>query len=266
MQYELYIDVFFLVNFMMDLILLLLLNQILACTATQGRIIFGAFTGAALTCLVVCLPFPSKVLKMLFFHGFVNIAMLKTGLKIRWDRTLVKALVFLYIGAFLIGGIMTAFRQYLRTGSLFFVLSLSGYYFAKGIFQLMESLCRQNSSQCKVCLYCGKNCCQKNALIDTGNRLTDPVSKKAVSIISQRAADLMFLQEPIRYISYHSVGNPCGVLPVYELDKICLKGRKKRQQKETEVLKPLVAVWNAEMEKDGYDVILNPDIFENFSI
>lgn len=41
MYYELYIDVLFLVNFMMDYILLLLVRRMLKCTATHGNIWYG---------------------------------------------------------------------------------------------------------------------------------------------------------------------------------------------------------------------------------
>ena len=77
MQYELYIDVFFCINFMMDYILLMLLKKMLSCTATHGRIIAGALTGALLTCIVMLLPIPYAFIKLLMFHGFVNVLMLK---------------------------------------------------------------------------------------------------------------------------------------------------------------------------------------------
>ena len=51
--YELYVDVLFLVNFMMDYLLLLLVKKMLKCTATHGRVCLGAFAGALLTCIVV---------------------------------------------------------------------------------------------------------------------------------------------------------------------------------------------------------------------
>ena len=46
MYYELYIDVFFLVNFMMDAILLEILRKILGCPVSHGRVLLGAGAGA----------------------------------------------------------------------------------------------------------------------------------------------------------------------------------------------------------------------------
>lgn len=93
MYYELYIDVLFLVNFMMDYILLLLVRKMLKCTATHGNICIGAMTGSFLTCLVIILPVLHPFLKFILFHVVVNTAMIKAGLKIKDMRNFVKALL-----------------------------------------------------------------------------------------------------------------------------------------------------------------------------
>ena len=127
MQYELYIDVFFLVNFMMDYILLMLLRKMLACTATHARVIAGAAAGAALTCVIIAAPIPWAFVKLILFHGVVNAVMLKVGICVEWGRPFVKAFLFLYVGSFLLGGIIGFLHQYIRIGSLFFALALLGY-------------------------------------------------------------------------------------------------------------------------------------------
>lgn len=52
MYYELYVDIFFMVNFMMDTILLLIVKKMILCSVSYGRILLGAATGAMLTCVV----------------------------------------------------------------------------------------------------------------------------------------------------------------------------------------------------------------------
>lgn len=263
MQYELYIDVFFLENFMMDYILLMLLKKMLSCTATHGRIVLGALVGALLTCIVIMLPIPYAFAKLLLFHGFINILMLRIGLKIEWDRSFLKAFLFLYIGGFLVGGIIGFLSQYMRIGSLFFVLALLGYYLSTGIWSLIDALTRHNETHCIAILYQGEKSCQARALIDTGNRLKDDLTGKPVSILKPETAELLgYLSVPeddtkVRYISYHSIGNAAGVLPLFEIDRICLtkKGRK------IEISHPLFAVCKDEMDSDNYELILNPDIY-----
>ena len=263
MQYELYIDVFFCVNFMMDFILLMLLNKMLSGTATRGRIAIGAVIGAAFTCIVTVIPFPYAFMKILLFHSLVNITMLKIGLRIKWGRDFLKAYFFLYIGGFLLGGIMGGLKQYLRAGSLFFVLCVLGYFIASGIWELIFALMRQNSVQCTMVLWKRDKHCKVRALVDTGNRLREPVSNRPVSIIDRKTAEMLGIcnsdgmsEEP-QYISYHSIGNRSGTLPVFVLDKMCHKNR----GGETEIKTPLVAVCEDEIRKDGYEMILNPDIY-----
>ena len=260
-QYELYIDLFFLVNFMMDYILLMLLRRMLLCTASQGRVIFGAAAGAAMTCLVIAAPIPWAAVKLLLLHGAVNVVMLKAGLCVEWGRSLLKAFLFLYIGGFLLGGIMSFLRQYVRYASLFFVLALGGYLLASGAWSLMETLIRYNRSHCTAVIYKGDKSCRVKALVDTGNRLKDARTGKPVSIIGLRTAESLGfsedLKEPgMRYIPYHSIGKENGALPLFEIDGMRLAGAKGA----AEVKQPLLAVCGEELGSDGYGMILNPEL------
>lgn len=262
MQYELYIDVFFLENLMMDFLLLMFLKKMLGSTASGVRIILGAAVGAAVTCAVIIIPIPYAFVKMLLLYGAVSVLMVKTGLNVEWGREFIKALLFLYIGAFLLGGIMSFLQQYLRGISLFFVLSLLGYYLASGVWSLMESLVRDNKVHCAAVLHNGSGCCRLKAFIDTGNRLKDGVTGKPVSIIEPETARLLGYSvsespEKIRCIPYHSIGKEAGVLPVFEIDKMDLISGKKK----TEIFRPMLAVCKGEMNFDDYGMILNPDIY-----
>ena len=65
---------------MMDSLLLLFAARISKRQVKRKRIFLGAAAGSLLTCLVIALPIPSAALKMILFHGFVNVFMLKAGL------------------------------------------------------------------------------------------------------------------------------------------------------------------------------------------
>lgn len=247
---------------MMDYILLILLRKMLLSTASHGRVIFGAAAGAAMTCLVIAAPIPWGAVKLLLLHGAVNVIMLKAGLCTEWGRPFVKAFLFLYIGGFLLGGIMSFLRQYVRYGSLFFGLALFGYLLASGAWSLMETLARYNRTHCTAVMYRGDKSCRVKVLVDTGNRLRDAMTGKPVSIIGIRTAkSLGFseeLKEPgIRYIPYHSIGKENGALPLFEIDRMCLAGAGGA----AEVNRPLLAVCGGEMGSDSYGMILNPDIY-----
>lgn len=287
MQYELYIDVFFLVNFMMDYLLLRLLNKMLSCTATHVRMTVGAALGAALTCAVVAVPLPCAFVKLLAFHCLANVVMLKIGLKIGRGREFLKAFVFLYVAAFLLGGVMVCFRKYLRVGSMFFALCVLGYLIADGSFSLLEALFRRRSSICRVTMCLGERSTQAKALVDTGNFLKDPINQKAVSVISRTTAERLGIRPPklsenggesdefqneiqnemqsgtqkVRFIPCRSIGEANGMLPVYVLDKMFLAGKKEGK----EVLAPEIAVCGEELEDREFQVILNPEVYKELS-
>ena len=82
MYYELYIDVFFLENLMMDSLLLLALDHILKCGRARGRLFLCGALGSLLTCAAVDAPLPGPV-KLVLFHVVINSVMILTGLKFR---------------------------------------------------------------------------------------------------------------------------------------------------------------------------------------
>ena len=132
MHYELYIDLFFLINFLMDYFLLLMVGKMLKCRIRRLRIIAGAMVGAFLTCIFVVF-LRGKIWRLVLFHGVMNMCLLKTGLGIKEKRTLIKAWILLYVSAFLLGGILNVFQPYVRGGAVFLILAFAGYHLCLGI-------------------------------------------------------------------------------------------------------------------------------------
>lgn len=260
MYYELYIDVLFLVNFMMDYILLLITKKILKCSATHGNICLGALAGSILTCLVVALPIPGTFVKFILFHTVVNSVMIKIGLRIRWNRTFFKAVIMLYISGFLVGGIFEYLNQYVKVGSLFFAIAIASYYISSGVLSFLTKVLHMGEYRYEVTMYQGDRHCKVQALLDTGNRLKDEVTGKAVSIIGKKTAESFLGGIPlngVRFIPYHSVGKKTGVIPVIVLEKMCILSDGEEQWVE----KPLVGISEDEISAGGeYEMILNPDI------
>jgi len=257
-HYELYIDVFFLVNVTMDYLLLAVIRKLLGCRISHGRICLGALSGALLTCLIVALPIPYTSVKFILFHGLANIVMIKAGLGIKGMRELGKALILLYVSGFLTGGVFQFFGQYVRVGSVFFVLAVISYYVVSGILRLIVYLTGKNEYRCQVILLKGERSHRVEALIDTGNSLRDTVTGKPVSIIDKKAAKKLWGENDmtgIRYISYHSIGKAEGVMPLITLDGMYVC----RKEKEW-IERPLAAICEEDMTADRYEMILNPDV------
>lgn len=260
MYYELYVDVLFLVNFMMDYLLLLLVKKMLKCTATHGNICLGAAVGSFLTCVIVVLPIPYAVLKFVLFHMVVNTFMIRAGLKIKKARTFVKAYILLYIGGFLLGGVLEAVHQYVRVGSLFFAIAIGGYCVVSKLWDFIGSVQRINQCHCKVDLYLGEKMCQVEGIIDTGNGLRDPISNQPVSILDKTVARQFLGDEKlsqVRYIPYHSIGKQEGVLLALKIDQMCI-----HRENECWVKEPMIGVSEETISAEGeYKMILNPNLF-----
>lgn len=260
MYYELYIDVLFLVNFMMDYILLLLTRKMLKCTATHGNVFIGAMAGSFLTCLVIVLPIPYAVLKFVLFHAVINIMMIRFGLKIKDMRNTVKALLTLYAGGFLLGGVMEHLSQYVKMGSMFLFVAVLSYYLVLWIWSFLDSLQKVNRYRCKAELYIGEKKYCISGIIDTGNCLHDPITNEPVSILDKKTAMKFWKSgkaENIRYVPYHSIGRQEGVLPILRIDKMCVKHDGVHW-----IQRPLIGISEEEIsEGDSYQMILNPDIF-----
>lgn len=258
MYYELYIDVLFLVNFLMDYILLLVTGKVQRVPISYGRICLGALAGSLLTCFVAAIGIPVTFIKFILFYTLVPAAMLVTGLHIRSFRSFLRSFVTLFISGFLVGGIFEYLNQYVQVGSLFFALAVASYYLATGVLRMLALLFHFGETHCHVTLYFGEKCCEAEAIIDTGNHLTDQVSGKAVSVISRRAAEQLFskeLPEGIRYIPYRTIGNGKGVIPILPIDRICVAGEEEQWFEQ-----PVIAISEDSSFGSECDVILNPDI------
>lgn len=258
LHYELYIDLYFFINFFMDYVLLLITSKLLKCRTSIGRRMAGAVVGALLTCIITVGPVPYVWIKLLLSHGVVNVVMIKIGLKIGWNREFTKAYLLLYISSLLMGGILGAFRQYISVGSLFLALAILSYEIAMQIWDVLRYLARQHENQCVVRLVHQGQQMEVCAMIDTGNHLRDPLTKKPVSILGMTAAKKLFkdhITEELRYISYQSVGKTDGVMPLKEVQCAYMDGDGGKQ-----VECFLVAICQEDLWEGTYEMILNPEV------
>lgn len=267
MYYELYIDVFFFINFMMDFIILLLVKNILRLDGSTGRLFAGACIGSLLTCAVIVFPMPS-LLKILIFHFVINTVMIKAGLKVMGFGQWLRGVICLYIVSVLMGGILQMARRFLRTGSLFFTVAVAAYYLLKAGWNFLDRTGKRMKNICEVTLYSHTGELTIKALIDTGNTLTDPFSKEPVCVIGQTAAEKIsggFIGEDaidagFHYIPYHSV-NGTGIMPSFRIDEMHI--RIGNGKEEYCVPRPLIGVSKEEPSAQGeYLMILNPDILK----
>ena len=256
MYYEIYIDVLFLINFMMDYLLLGIIKKVLRCSATHGRIFLGAGAGALGTCLVLILPI-HPYFKLFLCHTTVNSAMLLLGLRIRSGKAFLESLVLLYAGSFLMGRILGAFQPYVRTAGVFVFLAAISYEVIQKLFDWLKKLCRVGEYFCIATLYWNGKSCKVRAVIDTGNHLREPAGGRPVHVIDRRVFLRAFEKEKVenlQYVGYHSIGKKEGVMPVIRIDKICV-----HRESDCWLETPYLAIGNEEITLTGkYEMIINP--------
>ena len=187
MYYELYIDVFFLENFMLDSLLLLIVNRVMNNGRPYIRLLLGGALGSVLTCLAVAAPIPSAI-RMLAFHTIISSVMVCAGLRILRLSQFVQALVLLYAAAFLTGGVMQLFRPYMRYVSVFYAAAAVSYVVILKLWKIFSHIHRQQSRILSVTLYTEHGEKPMRALLDTGNELRDCYTGEPVNIIAPETA------------------------------------------------------------------------------
>lgn len=259
MYYELYIDLFFLENFMMDSILLLLADHILKNGRPYGRIVLGGALGSLLTCLVIVSPFPS-VIRLILFHAAVSSIMLLVSLRITGVSQFMKAYILLYISAVLLGGIMQIFRPYMRYVSLFYAAASVSYILALKLWNIISRIHIFRSTILEMTLYTDKGEKTIRALLDTGNELYDCVTGDPVSIIDPGIAHEITnhpeAEKGFRYIPYRCIQGE-AVMKVFRIRRMCVRADEERW-----IENPLLGIGENRLSCEGeYEMILNPAVF-----
>ena len=249
MYYELFIDVFFATNLVMDYFLLRLINRLLHCSATQIRSLAGGAFGALSVSLLIATGLLSqKFLNTILVHVVINTIMVKFGCKIKDWHKLLQGLLLLYLTSFLTGGLL--------------FLAATGYLIITAAILVYARLKGKGTNLYEIVLYAGTNCRKVTGFCDTGNRLRDALTGKPVSVVKEGEVKMLLQGGDLtqfcpRYVPFRSLGCEAGVLLALTLDSLTIKnGRESRT-----VLRPVVALAKegaAFME--GCQMILNPDL------
>ena len=207
MYYDVYIDIVFLTNLLMDYILLRIVGMVFLRKRNRRRILLAAAVGALFSCLILyVLPdgiFPVKVL----LHGGCAWIMLVLGLDLKKNGLLVKALVTLYLMAFFMGGLMEASPVKRMTPVRFLVVAVGAYLGLSALIYLSDSFRARWKNIYPVTLSYGGNVQQFFGFCDTGNLLMDPVNRKEVFVIKPEVLEMMLPEEKVDLLK-HLKENP----------------------------------------------------------
>ncbi len=242
MTVTLYLDVFFLVNFGMDYLLLLMVKRLLHLPASHGRLCLAAGMGAGWACFD--LLFPVRILWLRLFLTWIGAggAMILTAFAARgfwhcpWEiRRMVSCLTAFWMVSALAGGILSTLgEQTFAGGYLAGTRAVCQWrlfplcFWAAGIYfgvcawiQAAGKRSREQSLLVQVRLsYQGAEK-KVTALWDTGNQLYEPYGGQPVHVITSQAFRPLCKSMPnMIYIPFRAVGTENGMLPGVRIDSM----------------------------------------------
>ena len=285
MLYELYIDVFFLENLLMDYFLLRLTARLLKCSATHLRCLAVSAAGSGLTCLGVVFFRRYPLLNTILVSVAVTALMVRFGCKIKDKRRFLQGLLCLYLSAALTGAVWRLLLRFIRMEVLkgFILWGTAAYALTTFLVWLYETL-RERASRIWKVVLCQKGVCKEvKGLYDTGNGLWDTTCHKPVSVIRYSLIKELFspdLQKELEafckcrkgekpellaeihphYIPFQSVGCPEGCLPAVILDCLYLENGNTSRV----IARPVIAIDRERSSSPrSYQMILNPNLINS---
>lgn len=259
MKLEVYIDLVFGVNLIMDYLLLEVMQKLVKKNSKMGRKIFAAILGGLGACFSIMVPTFRSGIFMILFGVILAGFMLKIAFPYETMKALGRDILVYYSITFLIGGILnylyyytsagyyiTEFMRILPSKALNFFYLISFFAIAGGFIHLVKRILIQIKGTRElfynVELVFGEKKITCKGFLDTGNHLREPVSKRPVviadldgikDILPEELIDYAkdFMSDAIhknidrfvvriKWIPYHAVGTEEGILPGIVFDEV----------------------------------------------
>lgn len=231
-----YLDVYWLVNFVMDLLVLGLSARLLKLWPGCRRLAAGAAAGSFWACLLALVPAVNTVLFWIIGGGLMVFAAFdswpaswKPSGFLRNGAEFFRRLTAVAGVSAAIGGVLAAAERTPRQWRLAALFSAAaGIWFGgKAVLGFMQERAELQKQCYQVILsYQGKQK-QVEAFRDTGNRLYEPYGHQPVHVLSADACrDFCESVSQVIYIPYRSVGKAYGLMPGIRMDemKVCQDG------------------------------------------
>ncbi len=256
--YEVYIDVFAVNNFFVDLVALAAVRLFLKKNAKAGRVIIGALSGTIGNCaaFVIC---PNMAAYYLLVHFLLNPLVLYISFQERDRKAFFADLCAGYVAFLLAGGIMEwlyaggvgffPYRPaYLAVAVFFAVAALWGRQWLRSLMRVLEvRICQDGKTLCLP------------ALADSGNLLHDPYTGMPVSMVDRRAYEAAYgAPGSVRLIPYESLGCRHGLLEAVTVEWLSFTYGKHRVR----IQRAVLGLAEPELfRKKTYSMVINPQEF-----
>ncbi|MCD8347958.1 MAG: sigma-E processing peptidase SpoIIGA [Lachnospiraceae bacterium] len=256
MYYEIYIDQFFLEQFLSGFLLLSVAGRLSRASPSPARLVFASLAGAACMSVSVCLG--RLKLYPLGFFAAAGCAFWRRPLRKKWQENLQAVLCLLAVTVFFGGAVeaLTALLPLPLLAALFaayaLVSVLSGY---------VREKFRETENRASVCICLKSRSLVLEGLLDTGNFLTEPITGHPVSIADEKAlASLLDTDWEERQgfclIPYHSLGMDNGWLRGVTFDEMTVTMRRGSRT----IRRPMIALYEENVSAGNrYQIIVHPE-------
>lgn len=294
MQINIYIDTLFLINFFMIYFIFWTVNKILKNKAKIKNMLLAAALASFFYILsILFIPF-NKIFSFLIIC-FIIIFSIFIAFKPDNLKKFLRLFLFVNLVSFIFGG--TFFSIYYYTNffnvfnnffnltfnnfsfKLFIICVILSYIFIKLFLNLYNSIFIKKQSFYEIILYKNGKIVRLNALLDTGNSLKEPISKKPVLIAEFFAIEELLtnslaqifkdkkennlnkllnieIENDIRFIPFKSIGKENGIMIGIKIDKLEIKA-----QNNIFIENAIVGISNFKISKNGiYNAILSPEM------
>lgn len=292
MYKEIYIDLVFVTNLLLDYFLLRLLSFLFRSSGTvetlfdmrvfhyktgRGSCFAAAFLGALFSCLVIVMMGEKSWITYLL-HGVCAIVMIRVGCGLKKYRLLVKGMITLYLTAFLWGGFWeVVLNEKSITQKTFFLFAAGTYLGLLAMLRLSENLKTKWKNTYRITLFYKGKVHTAYGYYDTGNLLTDPFVNVPVSIIGSTMMERILSKETTRHLEhfyenfgekentkiaelhprmvpYRTVGKENGMLLAVTLEELCIHTPKEV----VHIKSPVFGIsWEPSALGKEYEVLLN---------
>lgn len=300
MDVTIYADVIFLINFVMDYLILWIVSKLKKKKVKKRRLFLGAFTASLTYCLLIFLFNP-------FYNFFTSLLILGLSLFVTFGerdlKDIAKSFLYAHISAFAVGGLSIALFyytnitdlignalgftiEYFSVKILIVAICVSFIAIKAGIYFVNEILIKKQVFYDITIKLDQKDICI-TALMDTGNSLSDPITKYPVIITEFESIKallpenlrLLFyekkeedytlvidaiegteLMSSIRLISFKSIGKENGMLIGFKPEQVKI-------QKEDEIIiltDVIIGIYNLKLSEGKYHALLSPAVLETY--
>lgn len=281
--YIVYLDVFFMINFIMDYMIILITSRIAKVKKKRIRQLAGAGCGA-LYSVIVIKPLTNHLFKITLVNILIAAVMVLISFGFTSASVYIKNVFLLFAVSFTMSGIInylyysTVIGKYVRNvlsgnsnkvvnARKFILVSVLAYILLSAIVRIIFSVRKDMELYYDVKItFRGKSVVVRG-LYDTGNGLTEPVSGKMVHIAEYKILKPLLegdekAKENIYVIPFHSIGEEDGIMYGIRMDEMVVLV----DDEPKFLYNPIIGIYTGNVSKRGnYSVILNRETFDGIN-